>query len=97
MNVVTQIVSLVLKMVLAVAGFIFMLSLLLAGLIAGAVFLLWSLLRGRKPVIVMPRFGMPPGRQWGFPNAARRPRAGGEVVDVEVREVPEQTRQIDRT
>jgi len=97
MNVVTQIVSLLLKLVLAVAGFIFMLSLLLAGLIAGALFLLWSVLRGRKPVIVMPRFGMPPGRQWGFPNAARRPAAtAGEVVDVEVREVPEPTPQIDR-
>ena len=58
---------------------------------------LWSLLRGRKPVIVMPRFGMPPGRQWGFPSAARHPAASrGEVVDVEVREVPDQAPKIDR-
>ena len=89
----SQIVTLAVKLVLGVAGFIFMLSLLLAGLIALVLLMLWSLLHGRRPVLGMPRFSMPPGRQWGFPNAASRrgpvnPDAG-EVVDVQVREIPD--------
>lgn len=93
MGLFSQIVTLAVKLVLGVAGFIFMLSLLLAGLIALLLFVLWSLLRGRRPVLVMPRFSMPPGRQWGFPNAGTRRGAvnpgEGEVVDVQVREVPD--------
>ena len=57
---------------------------------------LWSLLRGRRPVLGMPRFTMPPGRQWGFPKAgARRTTSSDDVVDVETREVPDSTTRID--
>lgn len=88
-----QIVTLAVKLVLGLAGFIFMLSLLVAGLIALLVIVLWSLLRGRRPVIGMPRFSMPPGRQWGFPKSGARrgtvnPDAG-DVVDIQVREIPD--------
>lgn len=97
-NLLTQFVTLVVKLVLGIAGFIFMLSLLVAGLIAGVLFVLWSLLRGRRPVLVMPRFSMPPGRQWGFPNAGERARRQreDEVVDIEVREVPDEAKTGDR-
>lgn len=94
-NLLTQFVTLLVKLVLGVAGFIFMLSLLVAGLIAALVIVIWSLLRGRRPVLIMPRFSMPPGRQWGFPQAGERNRQRREnevidVVDVEVREVPDE-------
>jgi hypothetical protein len=90
-------VSVVLRLVLAVAGFVLMLSLLFAGLVAAVLFVLWNLLRGRKPVMAMPRFSMPPGRQWGFPNNARGPaQAPGDVVDVQARVVPEAPPQIER-
>ena len=88
-----QIVTLAVKLVLGVAGFIFMLSLLLAGLIALVLLMLWSLLHGRRPVLGMPRFSMPPGRQWGFPKTAARrspvQQDAGEVVDIQAREIPD--------
>lgn len=100
-NLLTRFVTLIVKVVLGIAGFIFMLSLLVAGLIAAVLFVLWSLLRGRRPVLVMPRFSMPPGRQWGFPQAGTRSRPQGEtevidIVDVEVREVPDEAKTGDR-
>jgi hypothetical protein len=100
-NLLTQFVTLLVKLVLGVAGFIFMLSLLVAGLIAGLLFVLWSLLRGRRPVLIMPRFSMPPGRQWGFPQAGTRGRQQREaevvdIVDIKVREVVDEAKRIDR-
>lgn len=99
-NLLSQIVALAVKLVLGVAGFIFMLSLLLAGLIALVLLMLWSLLRGRRPVLGMPRFSMPPGRQWGFPNAASRRgmanQNAGEVVDIQVREIPDASDEASR-
>lgn len=95
-----RLATLVVKLVLGVAGFIFMLSLLVAGLIALLGFVLWSLLRGRRPTLVMPRFSMPPGRQWGFPHATARGTTvhaeSAEIVDVEVREIADELPPLDK-
>ena len=79
-----------LKLVLAVLGAIFALSLLAAALVVLALSLVKALLTGRKPApaVVFSRFQrFSPGGVW--PGAASRaPQGKGDVVDVEVREVP---------
>lgn len=72
--------AVVLRVALTLLGFAFMLGMLLLGLVAGAALLLWTLLRGGRPVW---RFrGMPPG------PAGRRPApAAVEVIEIEAREV----------
>lgn len=71
--------ALILRVVATLLGFAFMLGMLLLGLLAGVALLVWTLLRGGRPVW---RFRMPPGA------AARRPAPpAGEVVDIEAREV----------
>ena len=85
-----QIFRFFLKLVLAVLGAIFALSLLAAALVVLALSLVKALLTGRKPApaVVFSRFQrFSPGGVW--PGAAgRAPQGKGEVVDVEVREVP---------
>jgi hypothetical protein len=94
-----------LKLVLAVFGAVLMLFLVLAGLLVGAVMLLWGLVTGRKPQVVWFRRG-PGGHAQGFGRDGRfgeawrdplaafsprpRPEAAKDVVDIEVREVPEE-------
>lgn len=69
-----------LRLVATLVGFAFMLGMVLLGLVAGTLLLLWSLLRGGRPVF---RFrGMPPRGAWRAP--AQPP---GEVVDIEAREI----------
>lgn len=74
------------RSVLAVAGVVFFISALLAGLVATLFVIVWALLTGRRPSIV--RFV---GNDWRM-RARRDGDAGGaaargEVIDVEVREV----------
>jgi hypothetical protein len=69
-----------LRVVATLVGFAFMLGMVLLGLVAGTLLLLWTLLRGGRPVL---RFrGMPPRNAWRAPA-----NAPGEVVDIEAREV----------
>jgi hypothetical protein len=83
-----------LRILLALAGLVFLVSLLLAGVVAVALLSLWALLTGRKPapVMVFQRFRQSSQRYaqgpWspGSPAAAR---SSGEVVDVQAHEVPE--------
>ncbi|PND36412.1 hypothetical protein C1O66_22240 [Paucibacter aquatile] len=78
--------SLLFRLVLAVATVVLVLSLMAVALVSVVGLLLWSLLRGRKPVIDMGRFQRARQARPGF--GARRPaQPMGEVVDVEVREV----------
>jgi len=81
------------RLLLIAAGAVFFVSAMLAALIATAVLLLWSLLTGRRPTLVQ----FPDGR-WMFRTrrAAQPPSAdgtrrdgGGDVIDVEAREVRE--------
>jgi hypothetical protein len=69
----------ILTVILGVAFGLVMFVLALFGLLA---LLVWSLLRGRKPVVDLS----------GVRRAGRR-MAGGEVVDVEAREVPAEPHQ----
>ncbi|MDH4050122.1 MAG: hypothetical protein OEU93_00985 [Rubrivivax sp.] len=73
--------------VLALSGFILMLGALLVGLVVAAVWFIWSLLRG-KPAVPPVRFSWPPPRFGGMGRRGDTPPQG-EVVDVQVREVPE--------
>jgi hypothetical protein len=79
-----------LKLVLGILGAIFALSLLAAALAVLALSLVKALITGRKPApaMVFSRFQrFSPGGVW--PGAAgRAPEGKGDVVDVEVREVP---------
>lgn len=64
------------------AGFVLMLGALLAGLMLLSLLVVWSLLRGGRPAAAVFRSAFERGR--------RRPAtARGQVIDVEVREVPD--------
>lgn len=84
----------VLRLVLAMAALVFVLSLLLATLLVVIGVSLWALVTGRKPApaVVFSRFRQTSQRytQGVWPGGAggvRRPM--GEVVDVEATEVPD--------
>jgi len=87
-NFISQLVRFVIKLILTVLGLVFAISLLAAALIVVLLSLLKSALTGKKlaPVVVFSKFQkFAPGGRW--PGAAKAQNAG-EVVDVEVREVP---------
>jgi len=81
-----------LGLLMALAGLVFLVSLMLAGLVAVALLSLWALLTGRKPapVVVFQRFLQASTRfgptGWSGPG---RPTAG-DVVDVQAHEVPDE-------
>jgi hypothetical protein len=81
-----RIAGVALTIVLAIFGFVLMLSALVAGLLLAAGAVVWALLRGRRPGPVNLRWKMArkPGQ--------RAPARGGEVIDIEVREVDETPR-----
>ena len=88
-NFISRLVRFVIKLILAVFGLVFAISLLLAALIVVMFSLLKSLITGKKPapVMVFNRFQkFAPGGMW--PGAAKTKNTN-DVVDVEVREVPE--------
>jgi hypothetical protein len=87
--------SVLARLLFLIAAAIFLTSLLVAGVLLAAVWLVWNLLRGRRPVWpTLHRFQGPwsghpvwgKARSWP-PPAARSP-AEESVVDVEAREVP---------
>jgi hypothetical protein len=90
----SQLLGRVLKVVLALAGVVFTLSLLVVGLLVAAAFVLFSLLRGRKPALRWQTVRQGGAGVWrqapGAQSAARSGVSGsaGDVVDVEAREVP---------
>lgn len=79
----------VLKVLLALAGVVFTLVLLALGVLVALGVIVFSLLRGRKPVLRWQT--MSPGAMWPPTAGARSARtsspASHDVVDVEVREV----------
>jgi hypothetical protein len=94
---VSQIFRFILKLVLGLFAALFAISLLVAALIVFALSLLASLITGRKPApaMVFGRFQQF-SQQGVWPGSRARegaPKAGtGQVVDVEVREIREDTR-----
>lgn len=79
----SAVVTFALRLLLAVATVVLVLGLMAVALVTMLGLMLWSLVRGRKPVIDVS----------GFARARQQFRRGGtgkpmgEVVDVEVREV----------
>lgn len=77
----TRILGAVLAVVVAIFGFFLMAGALALGLLLAAGAVVWALLRGRRPRFVNMRWKTSPG-----PTQRAQPR-GGEVIDIEVREV----------
>ncbi|MHB1198555.1 MAG: hypothetical protein ACYCZ6_03160 [Polaromonas sp.] len=99
-SVVSQLSSFFLKLVLGLFAAIFAVSLLMAALIVVVLSLLASLFTGRKPApaMVFRRFHrFSPQDMWPGGPASKDPvgpkPGAGQIVDVEVREVPEDKRQ----
>ncbi|WP_077037688.1 hypothetical protein [Pelomonas sp. KK5] len=91
---ISALVSFVLRIAIGVIGLLFVLGLLAVALMTVLGLTLWSLLRGRRPNIDMAarfaqaRGGFKPGRRANI-------RPAGEVVDVEVREVPDSAQRLE--
>ncbi len=86
-NFISRLVRFFIKLVLAVFGLVFAISLLLAALIVVLLSLLKSVITGKRPtpVMVFSKFQkFAPGGMW--PGSANTQNAS-DVVDVEVREV----------
>lgn len=100
MNLISTLISLAARLVLAVAALVLFLVVLGAGLVIFGVLLLWSLVRGRRPTLNNAAFK----RAAQFRAQAFRPGAGmgtrgasqGEVIDAEVREVPNADPRLER-
>jgi len=76
--------TIVIRVLLGLFTLVFVLALMGVAVVTMLGLLLWSLLRGRKPVVDMGRFR----RASQFrPGQQRRSEPSGEVVDVEAREV----------
>jgi len=83
--------SLLSRLVLTAATVLLVLVLLLLALFTMVGLLLWSLLRGRKPVLDLSGFKRAQQFRAGRPMGERAGRArppASDVVDVEAREVP---------
>jgi hypothetical protein len=105
MNALSTLFSIAARLVLAVASILLFLVVLAAGLVIFGVVLLWSLIRGRKPTLHTATFrraaqfrsqAFRPGAMNGMNgvNGSRAPQ--GEVIDAEVREVPNSDPRLER-
>lgn len=105
MNALSTLVSIAARLVLAVASLVLFLAVLAAGLVIFGVLLLWSLIRGRKPTLHTAAFqraaqfrsqafrgGM--GRNMNGMAGGRAPQ--GDVIDAEIREVPNADPRLER-
>lgn len=87
-------IRLMVRLSLLAAGAVFFVSLLFAGIVVAGAYTLWSLLRGRRPTLQdilrfqrnragwSAGFGAQPGS-----GRSHRPTSGGDVVEVQAREV----------
>jgi hypothetical protein len=79
MNFLSRVLSFLLRVVVLLAGLVFAASMLVAGVVVALVFVLRSLLAGKRPASV----------RWRMASGSRHAGAHmGDVVDVQVREVP---------
>jgi hypothetical protein len=88
-----RLISILMRLLLLAVGLLFAAFLLAAGLVLTLFVVAWSLLRGHRPRIV--RWRVDPRS----PFAGMRrgpPKAQGEVVDIEAREVPDTAQQLTR-
>jgi hypothetical protein len=89
--VISSVISFAVRLVLTVAAAVLVLGLMAVALVTMLGLIGWSLIRGRRPAIDVSGFARARGR---FRPAAGR--AAGEVVDVEVREVPDPAPRFER-
>ena len=84
--------TIVIRVLLGLFTLVLVLALLGVAVVTMLGLLIWSLLRGRKPVVDMGRFR----RASQFrPGQQRRAESSGEVVDVEVREIKSAAPRLD--
>ncbi len=88
---ISSVVSFAIRLLLTLATVVLGLSLLAVAFVTMLVVIVWSLIRGRKPRIDVSGFARARGK---FRAAGGKPV--GEVVDVEVREVPDSAPRLDR-
>src|SRR6218665_1086476 len=86
---IASLVSFVIRLLLTVFSVVLVLSLMAVALVTMLGLIVWSLLRGRKPTIDVSGFARARGRFKPRGRPAPGARHAGEVVDVEVREVPD--------
>ncbi|SEK35385.1 hypothetical protein SAMN05216359_101531 [Roseateles sp. YR242] len=92
MNLISELLTLVARVVRAALFLLLFLALLLVGLVVFGVLLVWSLLRGRP--LQRPTMGVfRTASDFRAQAFKRQAEPMGEVVDVEVREVPQQPHQ----
>ncbi|MBO9686282.1 hypothetical protein [Roseateles chitosanitabidus] len=100
MNLISTLISIAARLVLAVASIVLFLAVLAAGLVIFGVLMLWSLIRGRKPTFNNAAFQRAAQfRTQGFrtgPGMGQRGAPQGEVIDAEVREVPNADPRLER-
>jgi len=87
-----RVFAFIIRLAALLIGALFALGLLLLGLVLTTVFIVWALLRGRRPQVR--RFKVDPRQPFG--GFSRR-ADNADVVDVEAREVPAAPRQLDRS
>ena len=94
---ISAVISFILRVVLTLAGIVFVLSLMAVALLTMVFFIAFSLIRGRKPKIDVSGFARARGsfNARGFNPGARTKKPVGEVVDIEAREVPETAPRIE--
>jgi uncharacterized protein (DUF58 family) len=80
--------GLVVRVVLTIATIVLVLGLMAVALVTMLFVIIVSLLSGKKPKIDVSGFKRAQQFRAGAPRAAQK--SAGEVIDVEVREVPEQ-------
>lgn len=85
MNLFAALLSLVARVVLAVASLLLFLALLVVGLSVVLALVIWSLLRGRRPQLHTATFRR--AGDFGARAFGTRRAPEGEVVDIEAREV----------
>lgn len=85
----SYLLSRLLRVILAAAAVLLVLSLMAVALVFVLALMLWSLLRGRKPVLDFSSLARARAFGAGVRNAARPGSGVQDVVDVEAHEVPE--------
>jgi len=89
LGMISFVLSRVLRVILAVVAVLLVLSLIAVALVFMLALMLWSLLRGRKPVLDFSGIARARAFGAGVRSAARSRSGVQDVVDVEAHEVPE--------
>ncbi|MBT9493735.1 MAG: hypothetical protein IV107_15640 [Paucibacter sp.] len=81
-------INFVVRVVLTLATVVLVLALMGVAVVTMIGLLIWSLLRGRRPVLDTSGFARARSYRPGQRAASTTPKPVGEVIDIEAREVP---------